>query len=117
MAMERKWKRAWAKALRSGRYKQAQGSLQVGRAYCCLGVLCRVVGAKRNKDGLFAWKGDEASGDLPLALREELGMTRKQHDRFVNLNDVLGYDFDRIAKAVDRLPERKAKKGGTHART
>ncbi len=32
--------RIWLEALRSGKYKQAEGALQVGDGYCCLGVYC-----------------------------------------------------------------------------
>jgi hypothetical protein len=40
----------WVKALRSGKYKQFKGGLkgktEEGKlGYCCLGVLCRVVGS------------------------------------------------------------------------
>ncbi len=35
-------KKAWLEALRSGEYKQAQGTLRREDSYCCLGVLCDV---------------------------------------------------------------------------
>ena len=39
--------RSWIKALRSGKYQQAHGSLKVvtpeGAKHCCLGVLCELV--------------------------------------------------------------------------
>lgn len=49
--LKRGWKTRWIKALRSGKYKQANFMLcnkQNGRikGYCCLGVLARVEGAK-----------------------------------------------------------------------
>jgi hypothetical protein len=34
--------RKWVKALRSGKYKQSKGSLQVYGGFCCLGVACSV---------------------------------------------------------------------------
>lgn len=41
-------KQKWVEALRSGEYEQADGALHDARknSYCCLGVLCVVVGAK-----------------------------------------------------------------------
>lgn len=37
----------WADALESGEFKQTQGRLyDPGEGYCCLGVLCEVVGRK-----------------------------------------------------------------------
>jgi hypothetical protein len=46
--MDAKLKADWVKALRSGKYKQAEGKLHDPDedSYCCLGVLCKVVGAK-----------------------------------------------------------------------
>lgn len=40
-------KAKWVEALRSGEYQQTQGKLHdnTSNSYCCLGVLCRVVGA------------------------------------------------------------------------
>lgn len=32
----------WINALRSGKYKQTQGSLQDAKGYCCLGVACEL---------------------------------------------------------------------------
>lgn len=45
--MDAKIKRKWVKALRSGKYKQAEVMLRdpVTGAMCCLGVLCRIQGA------------------------------------------------------------------------
>lgn len=40
--MDAKLKKKWIKALRSGRYKQARGTLKRGTAHCCLGVLYRI---------------------------------------------------------------------------
>lgn len=45
-------KKKWVEALRSGEYEQTEGQLRVddekGKpvGYCCLGVLCEVMGAK-----------------------------------------------------------------------
>lgn len=40
--MNPKIKQKWVKALRSGRYRQAEGYLEELGSYCCLGVLCKV---------------------------------------------------------------------------
>lgn len=34
----------WVEALRSNTYKQTHGYLRAGDGYCCLGVLCELVG-------------------------------------------------------------------------
>lgn len=43
-------KTKWMKALRSGRYKQTRAVLHDADGYCCLGVLCQVMG-KRSVPG------------------------------------------------------------------
>lgn len=44
-------KRDWLKALRSGKYSQAQGGLYdpISKGFCCLGVLCEVNGIERSE--------------------------------------------------------------------
>ena len=39
-------KRAWIRALRSGKYKQGIMTLKKGNKFCCLGVLCDLYGKK-----------------------------------------------------------------------
>lgn len=48
-------KAKWVEALRSGKYKQAQGKLRTheGDAHCCLGVLCEVMGLEPRGPGYF----------------------------------------------------------------
>ena len=50
MALEPKVKKAWVKALRSGKYRQSYASLKAVKnkhsSYCCLGVLAEVKGVK-----------------------------------------------------------------------
>jgi hypothetical protein len=84
--MKPKIKREWVKALRGGRYKQTRNLLYDGQAYCCLGVLCRVVGATY-REGAFWWEGDCDGGILPGKLRRELQITPRQEARLTSLND------------------------------
>lgn len=46
--MDAQLKASWVEALRSGKFQQAEGKLHDTQkdAYCCLGVLCRVIGAE-----------------------------------------------------------------------
>lgn len=49
--MDAQLKAKWVEALRSNRYRQAEGNLREERSikrysYCCLGVLCHVMGSK-----------------------------------------------------------------------
>ena len=41
--MDKKIKKKWLKALRSGKYKQGRDALRIGNKFCCLGVLCDLV--------------------------------------------------------------------------
>lgn len=84
--MDQKIKQKWIRALRSGRYKQTQNQLHDGKAYCCLGVLCRVVGAKY-QNRAFHWNGYSERGILPDKLRRELKITPSQEDRLTIMND------------------------------
>lgn len=61
--MDAKLKAEWVKALRSGEYKQTSSTLheRTDNTYCCLGVLCKVMGAEF---GPAIEEGD----DYPLSL-------------------------------------------------
>jgi hypothetical protein len=39
----------WIAALTNGEYKQGKGYLRLGDTYCCLGVLCEILGWKLSK--------------------------------------------------------------------
>lgn len=46
--MKKEWADKWITALESGEYPQGRGLLHSARGgYCCLGVLCEVVGAQK----------------------------------------------------------------------
>lgn len=47
-------KAKWVEALRSGVYSQCAGELRQGGAYCCLGVLCNIVGM--SNDDWESWR-------------------------------------------------------------
>lgn len=49
--MNQEVKQAWLQALRSGEYKQGNGNLHKGDAFCCLGVLCDIAA----KQGIGKW--------------------------------------------------------------
>lgn len=60
--MKAELKAKWLAALRSGKYKQGAGSLyeEIDDSYCCIGVLCDVMGMQKGKiecfDGLVDWQ-------------------------------------------------------------
>ena len=110
MAMKPEVKKLWVDALRSGAYDQATGELRTKEGFCCLGVLCDISGQAQ-------WTGRMYAGGaqyLPLEVQEWAGL--QESDPFVNivdddneptstllseLNDNLGWDFNRIANVIE----------------
>ena len=89
--MDKALKQKWTKALRSGRYKQAQGVLKMDGAYCCLGVLCNVMGAKFKLDEdwgerIVTLDGRQINSaeTLSNATARRLGISMKRVDKLTN---------------------------------
>ena len=61
--MDADLKAKWVEALRSEKYKQAIGLLKDGDSFCCLGVLCSVMGADWTSGDPVLVKDDE---EFPL---------------------------------------------------
>lgn len=111
----------WTAALRSGRYQQGQNALRLGTAFCCLGVLCDLAeqaGVTQGReydtldgfsyDGLpdllppsvCEWAGlDEASPEVTI--EDWAGLGEPAPVELSSLNDDEGWDFARIADAID----------------
>lgn len=72
--MNKRIKKLWIKALRSGKFKQTQNWLRNSEGHCCLGVLCEVyaqqTGEGRWNDRVFTTKQTSSSGTLPKPVRE-----------------------------------------------
>lgn len=93
-------KEKWLEALRSGNYKQGTGKLRQveknGDTYCCLGVLCDVLGVKWHTSD-DDWDGHPAYGvmdnryindsDLPDRIRNKVGLTYEDTEKLIHLND------------------------------
>lgn len=109
-------KAKWIEALRSGKYKQGRGRLQRDGGFCCLGVLCDILGAKwevRGRDGWFAngephYPDDEIwsaaglegrTGILPALVF--FGPYNREHKSVAGLNDA-GADFNFIADIIEK---------------
>lgn len=106
----------WVKALRSGRYQQAQGFLKDDTGYCCLGVLCDLY-SKETKKGRFAFDdktgeiqfmGDDNESEvLPDEVKEWAGMQTSKGelsskiDTLADRNDC-GATFTEIASIIER---------------
>lgn len=79
--MDKELKAKWLDALRSGKYVQGRGALRTeSDTYCCLGVLCDVVGEEWKRKPSGAWGvelvGGEfvESGVLTPTVRDKCGL-------------------------------------------
>ncbi len=110
--MKPKFKSKWLKALRSGRYRQADGSLKDEGAYCCLGVLCNVIGVRWRKHetesamvpfigGKEVSARDSDTGLLGAGLLRKVGMGRNTQTALALMNDE-GKSFDEIADYIEK---------------
>lgn len=91
--MDKKIKKVWVKALKSGEYTQASGSLKDGDWFCCLGVLCDIQG--------YNWERrikDFQSDELPKGYNA--GVPRKVAEDLAIMNDE-GENFETIADWIE----------------
>lgn len=117
--MNKRIKKLWIKALRSGKYEQGKGSLRTlaaagspnDFAFCCLGVLCdlraQATGRRwRDKDDTYL--GDSCT--LPEVVREWAGLDdeddprlgpRRNSKRAAAANDA-GKSFSYIADRIEK---------------
>lgn len=126
--MNKKVKKKWIRALRSGQYDQVQGALCAEAAsdrtgFCCLGVLCNIhaeesktlywaedAGARGRK---FVRKNGKvqiiqarelsylgSQDDLPRSVLNWSGLTKDQEAVLVDMNDG-GSSFDKIAEFIE----------------
>lgn len=108
----------WVKALRSGEYKQTNGTLRDQDGFCCLGVLCEVA----VKEGVIAPAvinqhdeyvyAETATSVLPEEVWEWAGLegsspqsnfTEGAEDgwAYYELNDTVGLTFEEIADILE----------------
>lgn len=96
------FRQKFIEALRSGRYKQIEGSLAYEGAYCALGVGCSVLGVKDSEMnvGMPARIADHVKKRVGIACS---GITSL--DYIAGLNDTAGYDFNQIADWLEKETE------------
>lgn len=103
----------WAKALRSGKYKQATDQLEDHGAYCCLGVLCLIA----EKEGVPVIRTNGALSGFSIDVQEKVsrwagirdnGYLYKSKcvnssflDSLAGANDSHHLNFDEIADIVE----------------
>jgi hypothetical protein len=112
--MKKNVMKKWVAALRSGKYKQGKNHLNKNEQYCCLGVLCEVLGESKSKGGfgyIFYGSGPESSPKLlPLSALKSSGLRTdngtinftKGRLSLTLLNDIRGRSFKQIAAYIER---------------
>lgn len=108
--MDQELKAKWVAALRSGKYKQAKGTLNdCGGGYCCLGVLLDVSGRGDWRGPSYEIEADEESiycdCDLGRRGRTEFEISAEQEATLVCMNDGLEgpkKNFTAIAKYIEK---------------
>lgn len=130
--MNKKLKKKWVKALRSGDYDQASGALcKVQKdkkgthlSYCCLGVLADVSGEgewvkqsptdsytdydgpiRRYKFPTLRDYHEHAEADFSTKQAEILGLAYAEQSTLVDMNDDQGASFKKIAKWIEKNVE------------
>lgn len=103
-------KKEWVAALRSGKYKQAHGTLSKPDGDCCLGVLCKVAGILQGGTAYYAssydFIVDEASATcLPSGFRDYMGISLGFQSQLIAANDKDGTSFDGIADIIENENE------------
>jgi hypothetical protein len=101
--MDAKLKAKWIRALLSGKYRQGEGALRDGRAYCCLGVLADIQKCRWSSDE-EPFLGKESMG-ARLSPGGELrpkfagGLSHKTQASLIDMNDT-GAKFSEIAEYI-----------------
>jgi hypothetical protein len=113
-------KEKWLQALRSGQYQQASAALcAVDRdgdhAFCCLGVLCEIMGIERKDpwefeedgpdtlDAIYrdpSWEDDHTGFPEDRWMEEVCGLRRGEARDVADMND-RGQSFNQIADYIE----------------
>lgn len=87
----------WVKALRSGKYKQGYKHLRRDNKYCCLGVLCEIMGTPGNR----VLKVLDGETQLRSGMNSSTGILNGWNITSLSrINDSKQYVFDEIADII-----------------
>lgn len=98
--MDAKIKADLVQALRGGKYEQITGILRCDGKFCCLGVLCDVMGAKWRNLGDADLHGEFQSFYLGPRALAAAGLTEEQQEVLYRMNDD-GKSFAEIADHIE----------------
>jgi hypothetical protein len=94
----------WVKTLRSRKFKQCQSSLRnADQHYCCIGVACELFGLSKDCNTGFVVNETYINGSIPGNIWElKTGLPNIVQEELINMNDVEGKKFYRIANYLER---------------
>lgn len=105
-------KAKWVAALRSGKYTKGTGRLcrieeNGTRTYCCLGVLCEVLGIKgKDLNATRVYGPEEDQNYLPLSVQQQVGLSDpnpKIHVTPFGSTTLADYN-DGTTEGLDKMP-------------
>lgn len=109
--MKEEVKRQWVNALRSGKYIQGEGKLKQkmddGVVYCCLGVLCEIVGVPYiTTKGFYEYIFDGASFSTSSMTNvyfadDDRSLPIEVQNVLTDMNDHGDKDFNQIADWIE----------------
>jgi hypothetical protein len=109
--------KAWVKALRGRRFKQAKHYLYAGsNQYCCLGVACKLYQEQHKLGKTPSYLKVKQETCLPDEVMDWLGLADHEGcyvdrgdpdclNHLTNLNDNKGFTFKQIAAVIESEPE------------
>lgn len=100
----------WTDALRSGEYEKGIGMLNSGGKFCCLGVLCEVLGVDNNGGANGYVVYNDTSAVLPVEVSKFMEMGRNgdfingvgNYGALTGLNDYSASTFSDIADIIEK---------------
>lgn len=93
----------WLAALRSGEYRQGQGRLRDGNAFCCLGVCAMIIdseGWQIQPGG--RWLHQDRLATLSLCTLASIGLTYHEQSMLSSMNDDESLPFPEIADWIEQ---------------
>ena len=116
MTKTKLFQKTWIEALKSGKFRQAQGALRKDGnkkpKFCCLGLACvinnQLFPEEKVKLGKTSW-GYEYDGEgynLPPSVYDKLQLSNSGQSKLIDINDEDNCSFKKIAAELENNPEK-----------
>jgi hypothetical protein len=96
----------WIAALLSGEYQQTTGKLYDGTGYCCLGVLCKILGEEFTQSYDGQWSINGTRSVLSPEISKRVGMNTLDgcySGGALTIDNDDGRSFEYIANIIDEF--------------